>query len=76
MVEEYTSSQEKQLFQKSCKILTINTTFAKFLQSIQLLQNSCNNFATITHFLQKFCKSCVSCIKWNFCKNLARSCKK
>ena len=27
----YPSSQEKQLLQKSCKILAINTTFAKFL---------------------------------------------
>ena len=45
---------------------------AKFLQSTQLLQNSCkkyilqnscNNLATLFHFLQKFCKSCVFCKK-------------
>ena len=60
------SSQEKQILQKSCKKY-ISCKISEFeRKSFKIL-------ATITYFLQKFCQSCVPC---NFCKNLARSCKK
>ena len=52
------SSQEKQLLQKACKILAINTTFAKILVKIQLakfLQQSCNTFSFLAKNLQELC---------------------
>ena len=57
------SSQEKQLLQKSCKILAINTTFARFVYKIHLakfLQQSRNIF------LKKsmFCKGLI-CLNRN-----------
>ena len=53
----FPSSQEKQLLQKSCKTLAINTMFAKFLWKIHLakfLRQSCNTFAFLAKILQEF----------------------
>ena len=70
------SSQEKELLQKSCKILAINTTFAKFLEQIHILQGwwiwkySCKILGIILQHFHTSCKNFARVVYLESCKIL------